>query len=132
MGDYCPCFFAGIISTFVANVATVLILAPIAIDIAKRIQMSPVSIIVAITVSANLQGFATLVGDTTSIILGSTADMTFADFFWLQGRPGPFFLVQAGALVTVFVMLVLFHKYNQPIHLKDKANINDYVPSFFY
>ncbi len=124
-------FFAGVISAFVDNVATVLIVAPIAIDISKRLKMSPVSIIVAITVSANLQGFATLVGDTTSIILGSTADMTFADFFWLEGKPGPFFVVQAGALATVLVMMVLFRKYNQPMHLKEKVPVDDYVPSFF-
>lgn len=123
--------FSGLISAFVDNVATVLIVAPIAIDIAKRLKISPVPIIVAITVSANLQGFATLVGDTTSIILGSIADLNFADFFWTQGRPGPFFVVQGGALSTVVVMLILFRKLNQPLHLTEKVKVNDYVPSFF-
>lgn len=124
-------FFAGLISAFIDNVATVLIIAPIAIDIAKRLKVSPVPMIVAISVSANLQGFATLVGDTTSIILGSTANMTFADFFWLQGRPGPFFVIQLGALATVFLMMILFRKHNQKIHLTEKAVVKDFVPSIF-
>lgn len=123
--------FSGVISAFIDNVATVLIVAPIALDIAKRLNISPVPIIVAITVSANLQGFATLVGDTTSIILGSIAHLNFADFFWTQGRPGPFFVVQGGALSTIFVMLFLFRNLNQPLHLKEKVNVTDYVPSYF-
>ena len=57
--------FAGIISAFVDNVATVLMVAPVALDIARRLKISPVKMIVAIAVSSNLQGAATLVGDTT-------------------------------------------------------------------
>jgi Na+/H+ antiporter NhaD/arsenite permease-like protein len=62
--------FAGIISAFVDNVATVLMVAPIALTIAKKLNISPVSSIIAISISSNLQGAATLVGDTTSILLG--------------------------------------------------------------
>lgn len=123
-------FFAGLLSAFVDNVATVLIVAPIALDISKRLHLSPIPMIVAITVSANLQGFATLVGDTTSIMLGSTANMNFADFFWLEGRIGPFFIVQLGAFMTVLVQLVIFRKWNQPISVSQKAQVKDLVPSF--
>jgi Na+/H+ antiporter NhaD/arsenite permease-like protein len=58
--------FAGIISAFVDNVATVLMVAPVALDISKKLKISPVNAIIAIAVSSNLQGAATLVGDTTS------------------------------------------------------------------
>jgi len=57
--------FAGIISAFVDNVATVLMVAPVALTISKKLGISPVSSIIAIAVSSNLQGAATLVGDTT-------------------------------------------------------------------
>lgn len=124
-------FFAGLISAFVDNVATVLIVAPIALDIAKRLKLSPVPMIVAITVSANLQGFATLVGDTTSILLGSLADLSFADFFWLQGKPGPFLIVQSGALATIFVMSWLFRDLNQPMKNGEKTLVKDIMPSVF-
>lgn len=124
-------FFSGLISAFVDNVATVLIVAPIALDIAKRLKLSPVPMIVAITVSANLQGFATLVGDTTSIILGSLADLSFADFFWLQGKPGPFLIVQSGAIATIFVMSWLFRDLDQPMQWIEKAKVKDIMPSIF-
>jgi Na+/H+ antiporter NhaD/arsenite permease-like protein len=122
--------FSGIISAFVDNVATVLIVAPIALTISKRINISPIAPIIAISVSSNLQGFATLVGDTTSIMLGGEAGMNFIDFFWIQGRPGPFFIVQVGALMSVAVMLVLFRKRKETISGQERAIVNDYVPTF--
>ena len=78
--------FAGIISAFVDNVATVLMVAPIALAICKKLNTNPVPFIIAISVSSNLQGAATLVGDTTAIMLGSALDMSFLDFFWYNGR----------------------------------------------
>ena len=73
--------FAGIISAFVDNVATVLMIAPVALTISKKLNISPVNSIIAIAVSSNLQGAATLVGDTTSILLGTYANLDFLDFF---------------------------------------------------
>ena len=74
--------FAGVISAFVDNVATVLMIAPVALEICKKLKTNPVPFIIGIAVSSNLQGAATLVGDTTAIMLGSALDMTFMDFFW--------------------------------------------------
>lgn len=74
------CLLAGAISAFVDNVATVLMVAPIAIEVSKRLEVSPVPFVVGIAVSANLQGAATMVGDSTSILLASAARMTFTDF----------------------------------------------------
>ncbi|MBQ8771637.1 MAG: arsenic transporter, partial [Clostridia bacterium] len=86
--------FSGIISAFVDNVATVLMVAPVALEICKKLKTNPVPFIIAIAVSSNLQGAATLVGDTTAIMLGSALDMSFIDFFWYKGRPGMFFAVE--------------------------------------
>ena len=86
--------FSGIISAFVDNVATVLMVAPVAIEICKKLKTNPIPFIISIAVSSNLQGAATLVGDTTAIMLGSALDMTFMDFFWYKGRPGIFFAVE--------------------------------------
>ncbi len=60
--------FSGIISAFVDNVATVLMVAPVGLAVAKKLKTNPVPVIIAIAVSSNLQGAATLVGDTTSIL----------------------------------------------------------------
>ena len=63
---------------------TVLMVAPVALTIAKKLKMSPVPSVIAIAISSNLQGAATLVGDTTSILLGGEANMNFLEFFWYR------------------------------------------------
>lgn len=95
--------FAGIISAFVDNVATVLMVAPVALTISKKLKISPVPSIISIAIASNLQGAATLVGDTTSILLGGHANLDFLDFFLYRGRPGMFWVVQLGAVVSTLV-----------------------------
>ncbi len=80
--------FAGLVSAFVDNVATVLMLAPVGLAISKKLNISPVEPILAIAVSSNLQGAATLVGDTTSILLAGHMGLDFMDFFVYRGPPG--------------------------------------------
>ena len=52
--------FAGVVSAFIDNVATVLMIAPVGLAIAKKLDISPVAMIISIAVSSNLQGAATL------------------------------------------------------------------------
>lgn len=121
--------FAGIVSAFIDNVATVLMIAPIALSIAKRLRISPVSMIIAIAVSSNLQGAATLVGDTTSILLGGYANMNFLDFFFYQGKPSIFFAVELGALLSAIILLFLFKKETAKVEGGERTVVTDYVPS---
>ena len=121
--------FAGVISAFIDNVATVLMVAPVALVLCKKLKISPVPMVIAIAVSSNLQGAATLVGDTTSIMLGAYAHMDFLDFFWMNGRPGIFFAVELGAAATIPVMMYLFRKDKQPVEAKEKTVVKDYVPT---
>ena len=121
--------FAGIISAFVDNVATVLMVAPIGLAISRKLRISPVPVIIAIAVSSNLQGAATLVGDTTSILLGGYAGMNFLEFFFMQGKPGIFFGVELGALAAVLVLMILFRRHTQKVSAKVETEVTDYVPS---
>ena len=121
--------FAGIISAFVDNVATVLMVAPVALTIAKKLEISPVPSIVAIAISSNLQGAATLVGDTTSILLGGYANLDFLDFFFFKGRIGLFWVVQVSALAATLVLLYLFRKDSDPVHVTDRTKVTDFFPS---
>ena len=121
--------FSGFISAFMDNVATVLMVAPVGIAICKKLNISPVPMILSIAVSSNLQGAATLVGDTTSIMLGAYANMDFMSFFWMEGKPGIFFAVELGALMTVPVMLFLFRGFNQKVEANEHTKVEDKVPT---
>ena len=121
--------FAGLISAFVDNVATVLMVAPVGLAISRKLKISPVPVIISIAVSSNLQGAATLVGDTTSILLGGFADMNFFDFFWMEGRPGIFWSVELGALASLGVLFWLFRDQRQPVHVTVETEVEDDVPT---
>ncbi len=122
--------FAGLISAFIDNVATVLMVAPIGMAVCRKLKINPVPMIFSIAVSSNLQGAATLVGDTTSILLGSYANMDFLDFFFMQGRPGIFFAVELGALATIPIMRFEFRHLTQETLVTERTQIKSFWPSF--
>ena len=122
--------FAAVISAFVDNVATVLMVAPVAIGIAKKLKMSPVSSIIAIAIASNLEGAATLVGDTTSILLGGYAGMNFMDFFFMDGKMGMFWIVQIAAVAATFVLWAALRKESRPIQSGTAEKVNDMFPTW--
>ena len=122
--------FAGIVSAFVDNVATVLMIAPVALAFCKKLNISPVSSIICIAVSSNLQGAATLVGDTTSILLAKAANLDFSDFFVTEGKPGMFWVVQAGAIVSALIILVMFRKDTGKVDFTGRTEVKDKFPTF--
>lgn len=122
--------FAGIVSAFVDNVATVLMITPVALAFCKKLNISPVPSIICIAISSNLQGAATLVGDTTSILLGKAANLDFSDFFVDEGKPGMFWVVEAGAVVSALIILFMFRKDNGKIEFNSRTKVEDMVPTY--
>ena len=122
--------FAGVVSAFVDNVATLLMVAPVGLAISHKLKISPVPVLIAISVSSNLQGAATLVGDTTSILLGGFANMNFMDFFWMDGKPSIFFSTELGALASLLVLMYLFRNYTEKVEAKVETEVDDLVPSW--
>ena len=126
----CLSLFAGIISAFVDNVATVLMVAPVAIEICKKLKTNPVPFIISIAVSSNLQGAATLVGDTTAIMLGSALDMSFLDFIFYNGKPGMFFMVELGACISACIVYFTFRNEKGAIPKSGHiTEVTDIVPT---
>ena len=123
------CLVAGAISVFVENVATVLIIAPIALAISQKLKVSPVPFLIGIAISSNLQGAATLVGDPPSIILAGFSEMNFNDFFLLSGKPSMFFAIQLGALVSLGVLYFIFRKNRERVGVMERAEVKTWTPA---
>lgn len=121
--------FSGIISAFVDNVATVLMVAPVALALCKRLNISPVAAVICISISSNLQGAATMVGDTTSILLAKAANLDFMEFFFVDGKPGMFWVTEAGALLSALIIVWIFRRENTPVHLTERTQVEDKVPA---
>jgi Na+/H+ antiporter NhaD/arsenite permease-like protein len=123
------CLLTGLISAFVENVATVLIVAPIALSLARKLKLNPVNMMIAIAVSSNLQGCATLIGDPPSMLLGGFAKMNFMDFFFYKGKPSIFFAVELGAIVSFFVLYYFFMHEKAKAIIKVSQEKHSWVPT---
>ena len=102
----------GIISIFVENVATVLVMAPIALALSKKLRLNPVPFMIGLALMSNLEGTATLVGDPPSMIFASYAHYTFNDFFVHQGKISICFFIQAGLLVGCIFFYCFFSNFH--------------------
>jgi Na+/H+ antiporter NhaD/arsenite permease-like protein len=126
------CAFSGFLSIFAENVAVVLIVAPIAFALAEKLKTSPVPLIVGVTVSSNLQGTATLIGDPASMIFAEYADASFNDFFWYKGQGlGVFFAIQFGFLTSLPVLYWAFRHLNQKVELVAEERVISWGPTIF-
>jgi len=123
------CLLTGFISAFIENVATVLIVAPIALSLAKRLKINPVNMMIAIAVSSNLQGCATLIGDPPSMLLGGFAKMNFMDFFFYKGKPSIFFAVELGAFVSFLMLCNIFSHHSKKVDIHLSQERHDWIPS---
>lgn len=121
------CTLTGFVSAFVDNVATVLLVAPVALSIAHKLNLNPKRMLIGIAISSNLQGAATLIGDTPSMLLANAAGMDFVDFFVWHGKPSIFFAVQLGALAS-FIVLYAFLRH---LTTKTDIGITETVHSWF-
>lgn len=125
------CLMTGLISAFVENVATVLIVAPVALALSKKLNINPANMMISIAISSNLQGAATLIGDPPSMLLAGFCNMDFTDFFFYKGRPGIFFAVEIAALVSMFVLYLFFRKYRSKQALIPVEKVKSWIPSVF-
>jgi len=124
------CIMASFISAFVENVATVLIVAPIALEIADRQKISPVPFLIGIAISSNLQGTATLIGDPPSMILAGYMKITFNQFFIIDSKPGIFFAVQLGALASFFVLFLFYKRYRNKVYKGNEEKVISWFPTY--
>ncbi|WP_449244591.1 SLC13 family permease [Desulfobacca acetoxidans] len=69
-----------VVSAFLDNVTTMLLMIPVTIEIAVTLKINPISLLISEVFASNVGGTATLIGDPPNILIGSYANLTFADF----------------------------------------------------
>jgi Na+/H+ antiporter NhaD/arsenite permease-like protein len=99
-------FLAGVISMFVDNVVTILMMAPVALPLARALKVPAVPVILMIGFGANFMGTALLIGDLPPQMLHSVAGAEFFDFIWQHGRPSSFPILTLTFVLTLGVMWV--------------------------
>lgn len=95
---------AGTISMFVDNVVVILMMAPVALPLARALKLPVTPLVLMIGFSANFMGSAMLLGDLPPQMLHSVAGVEFMDFFWHQGRPSSFPILVVTFAITLAAM----------------------------
>ena len=90
-----------VISAFLDNVTTVVLIAPVTLYIASVLRISPVPFLISEILASNIGGTATLIGDPPNILIGSAADLGFVDFIVNLGPAALLILVAFIALTSV-------------------------------
>jgi Na+/H+ antiporter NhaD/arsenite permease-like protein len=111
-----------VLSAFLDNVTTVILLAPVTILIAQLLEISAVPFLILEAIASNIGGTSTLIGDPPNIIIGSQAGLTFNEFIVNLGSV--IFIVMIVFLLTIF--LIFRRRWNVPE--KTKAKVLQAVP----
>lgn len=109
------CILTGVLSAFLDNVTTMLLIAPITIELAHVLQIEAVPLLTALTIFSNIGGAATMIGDPPNLIVGSAlSEIGFADFL----------AAMLPAVVLMFMPCMWFLKYEY------KGKLSGRLPHF--
>jgi len=74
------CGITALLSAFLDNVTTILLIAPVTLAMTRALKLNPVPILISEAMFSNIGGAATLIGDPPNIIIGSSVDIGFMAF----------------------------------------------------
>jgi len=111
------CGLAALLSSFMANPVVVLMLAPLAIEMAERLKASLFLYLVALAAASNIVTTVSMMADPPALILAMQTNMSFMDFYWFQGRPGLGTVSIVGVIAAMLVLMIQFRKLNNVVEL---------------
>jgi Na+/H+ antiporter NhaD/arsenite permease-like protein len=100
------CLLTAVLSAFLDNVTTVLMMTPVTLSVARRLGISPAPYLISQVLASNIGGTATLIGDPPNILIGSAAGLDFMDFLVNLGPVIGLILI---AFVVTMVLLFRGH-----------------------
>jgi Na+/H+ antiporter NhaD/arsenite permease-like protein len=121
---------AGVISMFVDNVVVILMMAPVALPLARALKLPITPLVLMIGFSANFMGSAMLLGDLPPQMLHSVAGAEFMDFFWHEGRLSSFPILTLTFAITLGAMYVYgFRGFGRQSLDIEKLGIETHIPN---
>lgn len=101
-----------ILSAFLDNVTTVLLVGPMALTVCKLLDVDPVPFFLTEIMASNIGGTATLIGDPPNIMIGSEAGFTFFDFVMVD--------MPAVVVILTVVCVVFYFLYGRTMHVDEE------------
>jgi Na+/H+ antiporter NhaD/arsenite permease-like protein len=126
------CALAAFLSSFMANPVIVIMLAPLAIEMADRLNASLFLYLIGLAISSNVVTTVSMVADPPATILAMATGMTFLDFYWFQGKVGLGTLSLAGVAVALLTLLVQFRHLNNLVDIREERIQVTYGPLLIF
>lgn len=108
-----------VLSAFLDNVTTVLLVAPVTLVVASEMRLSPLPFLMAETLASNIGGTSTLIGDPPNLIIGSVAKFDFMAFLV---NLAPFVLT---ILMIYCICLWVYYSKRMTVTAEHRARIMD-------
>ena len=102
----------GVLSAFLDNVTTILLILPITLSVAKDLRLNPIPFIISEIFASNVGGTATLIGDPPNIMIGAKTGLGFMEFI---KNDAPIILPILIITTITFVLI-----YRKRLHTKDE------------
>jgi Na+/H+ antiporter NhaD/arsenite permease-like protein len=118
----------GLLSMFIDNVVCILMMAPVALPLARALGIPATPLVLMIGFSANFMGTALLLGDLPPQMLHSVAGAEFFDFIWQHGRPSSFPILMVTFTVTLAFMYLYGFRAIGKASAEGAANIKSDIP----
>ena len=111
------CVTTGVMSAFLDNVTTILLILPITLSVTRELKVSPIPFIISAVFASNVGGTATLIGDPPNIMIGSQAGLNFMDFIFNESL-----ICLAMLIVTSLIFAFMYRKsLHTEAHVKAKV-----------
>jgi Na+/H+ antiporter NhaD/arsenite permease-like protein len=107
-------------------------MAPIAIEMSKKLKSNLFPYMVAIAVSANVVTTLTMIADPPALIMAISTGMRFFDFYWFQGRLSLGVITFFGVVAALLSLLYIFRNMNKPVRMQKEKIKVDYTPSVIF
>jgi Na+/H+ antiporter NhaD/arsenite permease-like protein len=126
------CIMAMILSSALPNPVVVVMLAPVAIEMAEKLKGSLFVYMIALAVSANVVTTVSMIADPPALILALSTGMQFLDFYWFQGKLGLGAISIIGISIAVLTLFYQFRKMNNRVVIpREKISVR-WVPSILF
>lgn len=97
-------------SAFLDNVTTILLIVPVTIFLAKRLELDPKPFVLMQIFMSNIGGTATMIGDPPNLIIGSLGKITFNEF-----------IIHLGPIVLINTIVLIV---SASLYLKPKMHVS--------
>ena len=114
------CVIAMILSSFMANPSVVIILAPLAIELATRMNGNLFVYLIALAAASNIVTTVTMVADPPALIMASQTGMSFFQFYWFQDKVGLGTISIVGILAAILVLAWTFRNMNHAVAMEQE------------